>query len=80
MPIQLRAASGEPHGITQPCAIEVTDDAGRIAVVIVQSPGGSVSILTPGSPAFKNHLTAVGAKPSTVHIHDDTDNPPRKRQ
>lgn len=53
------------------CALEIVDDKGRLAVVVTQSPSGSVQISTPGSLLFADYCRKIGGVPSTVHVHED---------
>ncbi len=71
MPIQLRGKDGAPHRIEQPIEVEVLDNDGRLAVVIVQRPGGSVRIMTPGSRDFAVYCHSTKQIPSKVVVHED---------
>lgn len=71
MPLVIRGNDRRPHRVDSAGAVEVVDNEGRLAVVITQSPTGSVSIVTPGSPQFLSYCRLVGSVPSTVHVHED---------
>lgn len=71
MPLVIRGNDRRPHRVDSAGALEVVDNEGNIAVVITQAPNGSVQILTPGSPMFKQYCHQVGGAPSKVHVHED---------
>lgn len=71
MPLIIRGNDRRPHRVDAAGAIEVVDNEGRIAVIIMQSPSGSVKIVTPGNILFKQYCQQVGGTPSTVHVHED---------
>lgn len=71
MPLIIRGNDRRPHRIDAAGVVEVIDNENRIAVVVTQSPSGSVQILTPGNILFKQYCDAVGGVASKVHVHED---------
>jgi hypothetical protein len=71
MPLVIRGNDRRPHRVDSAGAIEVVDNDGRIAVIIMQSPSGSVQIVTPGNPLFKQYCLQIGGVASLVHVHED---------
>lgn len=71
MPLVIRGNDRVPHRIDAAGAVEVVDKEGRLAVLITQSPSGSVQITTPGNPAFTAYCRRIGCVSSTVHVHED---------
>lgn len=70
MPVQLRSANGQVTPIGATHAIEVLDASGNLGLVVVQSPGGAINILTPGDPQFLAHANVTRQKVSKVVIHE----------
>ena len=71
MPLVIRGNDRRPHRVDAAGAIEVVDNDGGIAVIIMQSASGSVQIVTPGSPMFKQYCLQIGGVASRVHVHED---------
>jgi hypothetical protein len=71
MPLVIRGNDRRPHRVDSAGAIEIVDNDGGIAVVIMQSPSGSVQIVTPGNPLFKSYCLKIGGVASRVHVHED---------
>lgn len=71
MPLVIRGNDRRPHRVDSAGAVEVVDNDGGIAVIIMQSPSGSVQIVTPGNPLFKQYCLQIGGVASRVHVHED---------
>lgn len=71
MPLVIRGKDRQPHRIDASGAVEVVDLEGAIAVVILQSPSGSVQIVTPGNALFQQYCRQVGGIASKVAVHED---------
>jgi hypothetical protein len=71
MPIVLRGTDHKPHRIDKACGVEIIDNAGAIAVIIIQSRDGAVQILTPGSASFALYCAQVKGAASDVVVHED---------
>ena len=71
MPLVIRGNDRRPHRVDTDGVIEVVDNDGGIAVIIMQSPSGSVQIVTPGNPLFKQYCLQIGGVASRVHVHED---------
>lgn len=71
MPLVIRGNDRRPHRVDAAGAIEVVDNDGGIAVIVMQSPSGSVQIVTPGNPLFKQYCLQIGGVASRVHVHED---------
>lgn len=81
MPLVIRGNDRRPHRIDAAGAIEVVDNDGAIAVIIMQAPSGSVQIVTPGNPLFTQYCQQIGGVASRVHVHEDyVVQPPIKRK
>ena len=71
MRLVIRGNDRRPHRVDAAGAIEVVDNDGGIAVIVMQSPSGSVQIVTPGNPLFKQYCLQIGGVASRVHVHED---------
>lgn len=71
MPLVIRGNDRQPYPISKAGAVEVVDNDGNLAVVVVQSASGSVQITTPGSLLFAQYCRQIGATPSKVNVHED---------
>lgn len=69
MPLQLRNIRGEVQPLDKTHVIEILDMSGNLAVVVTQSPTGSISILTPGDPQFSAHANVTRQRISKVRVH-----------
>lgn len=74
--VKLRKATGEIIPVTGDCAVEITDVAGNLGLVILQQPGGAIHVLTPGDPLFNAHLIITSQKASKVIVHEPS--PPKR--
>lgn len=70
MPLVIRGADRKQHHVPGVATIEVVDNEGRLAVVVIQAAGGSVQIISPTSPQFQHYCRQVGATPTKVHVHE----------
>ncbi len=68
--LQIRKKNGDVVPIDSSVAVEFVDTTGKLAVVITQSPGGSVNIVTPGDPVFNAYLHISGLRQSRVAVHE----------
>jgi precorrin-6B methylase 1 len=68
--IQIRKRSGEVISTDTSMAVEFVDSLGKLAAVITQSAGGSVSFLTPGDPVFNAYARIQKLQTSKVTIHE----------
>lgn len=68
--IQIRKRTGEVEAVGDSVAVEFVDAAGKLAVVITQSAGGSVSILTSGDPVLNAYASINNLKLSKVVVHE----------
>lgn len=68
--VRLRKQTGEVIQVDAKCAIELLDASGNLGLVVLQQPGGSIHILTPGDPLFNAHLVVTQQKASRVVVHE----------
>jgi precorrin-6B methylase 1 len=68
--IQIRKRSGEVISTDTSMAVEFVDSLGKLAAVITQSAGGSVSFLTPGDPVFNAYARIQKMQVSKVTVHE----------
>lgn len=68
--VQIRSKSGATTLVTHSHAIEVLDNEGRLALVVTQTAGGSVRILTKGDPEFNAYANICKLKASSVFVHE----------
>lgn len=74
--IRIRQSNGDLVNVPKDAAVEIVDDADKLAMVILKGHKGTIRAMTPGDPLFTGYCRTHGMRAAQVHFHETFDGQP----